>query len=100
MIGWGSTHGAITSAVEGAQKDGLKVSSMHLRFLSPLPADLGDVLQRFDKVLVPELNLGQLVKVLRSEFLVDAQGLNKIAGLPLNVGEVRQAIDDTLYREA
>ncbi|MEE2828923.1 MAG: 2-oxoacid:acceptor oxidoreductase subunit alpha [Myxococcota bacterium] len=100
VVGWGSTHGAITSAVEQAQGEGLSVSSIHLRFLHPLPADLGDVLSRFDKILVPELNLGQLVRVLRAEFLCDAKGLNKIAGLPLNVSEVKKAIEDALYGEA
>jgi 2-oxoglutarate ferredoxin oxidoreductase subunit alpha len=100
VIGWGSTHGAITSAVEGAHKDGLSVSSIHIRHLNPLPPDLGDILGRFDKVLVPEMNLGQLVRVLRAEFLIDAKAHNKVTGQPLGVSEVRKAIDDTLYGEA
>ncbi len=100
VIGWGSTFGAITSAVEGAQADGLKVSSIHLRWLSPLPPDLGEIIARFDKVLVPEMNMGQLIRVIRADYLVDAKGLNKVQGLPLNVGEVRQAIEDVLYGEA
>ena len=100
VVGWGSTHGAITSAVERAQADGLAVSSVHLRHLCPLPPDLGDILGRFDKVLVPEMNLGQLVRVLRAEYLIDAASFNKITGQPMNVGEVRKAIDDTLYGEA
>ena len=100
VVGWGSTHGSITSAVELAQSDGLSVSSIHLRFMNPLPPDLGDILRRFDKVLVPEMNLGQLVRILRAEFLIDAKALNKVTGQPLNVSEVRKAIDDTLYGEA
>jgi len=100
VVGWGSTHGSITSAVELAQGDGLAVSSIHLRFLNPLPADLGDILRRFDKVLVPEMNLGQLVRVLRAEYLIDCKAHNKVTGQPLGVTEVRKAIDDTLYGEA
>ena len=100
VVGWGSTHGSITSAVELAQEDGLSVSSIHLRFLNPLPADLGDILRRFDKVLVPEMNLGQLVRVLRAEYLIDCKAHNKVTGQPLGVTEVRKAIDDTLYGEA
>jgi len=100
VVGWGSTHGAITSAVEGAQRDGLSVSAIHLRHLNPLPPDLGDIFERFDKVLVPEMNLGQLVRVLRAEFLIDAKPYNKVTGQPLGVSEVRKAIEDTLYGEA
>ena len=100
VIGWGSTYGAITSAVVQAQTEGKAVSALHLRFMNPLPPDLGEIIQRFDKVLVPELNLGQLVRILRAEFLVDARGLNKVMGLPLHVSEVHRAIDDLLYGEA
>jgi 2-oxoglutarate ferredoxin oxidoreductase subunit alpha len=100
LVGWGSTHGAIMSAVELAQQDGLSVSCIHLRFLNPLPADLGEILRRFDKVLVPEMNLGQLVRVLRAEYLIDCKAHNKVTGQPLGVAEVRKAINDTLYGEA
>ena len=65
---------------------------MHLRHLNPLPADLGDILSRFDKILVPEMNLGQLVRVLRAEYLVDAIGLNKIQGRPFKVSEISTRI--------
>ncbi len=100
VIGWGSTYGAIRSGVDAALADGVKVGAVHLRWINPLPPDLGEIIARFDKVLVPEMNLGQLIKVIRGEFLVDAKGLNKVQGMPLNVGEVKQAILDLQYGEA
>jgi 2-oxoglutarate/2-oxoacid ferredoxin oxidoreductase subunit alpha len=96
LVGWGGTCGAITTAVDEARAEGQDVSAVHLRYLNPLPPDLGELLKRFDKVIVPELNLGQLVKVLRAEYLVDAKGLNKVAGLPFMVQEIRDAIDAAL----
>jgi len=96
VIGWGSTYGAITAAVQDLQGAGKSVSHVHLRFLNPLPADLGDVIRRFKRVLVPEMNLGQLVKVLRAEYLVDAVGLNKIQGLPFKVSELTNRINRML----
>jgi len=100
LVGWGGTHGAITTAVEAARAAGKSVSSVHLRHLHPLHPDLGDLIRRFDKVLVPELNFGQLLKVLRAEYLVDASGLHKMAGQPFTVTELEQAIEATLYGEA
>ena len=99
VIGWGSTRGAIATAVEAAQSEGKRVSHSHQRYIHPLHPDLPGLIAGFDKVLVPEINLGQLVKILRAEFLVDARGFNKITGQPLNVGEIRAAIDDMLYGE-
>jgi len=96
VVGWGSTYGAITSAVEEAQAKGLPVSSLHLRYLNPFPRDLGDILKRFDKVLVPELNLGQLRMLIRARYLVDAIGLNKVQGKPFRVSEIAKAIDGIL----
>ncbi len=93
VVGWGSTYGAITQAVATARASGRSVSSLHLRWLNPLPADLGDVLRRFKRVLVPELNLGQLVHLLRSRFLVDAEPLTKIQGQPFKISELTRAID-------
>ncbi len=92
LIGWGSTYGAITAAVQTLQRQHKPVSHVHLRYLNPLPGDLGDILRRFKKILVPEMNLGQLVKVLRAEYLVDAVGLNKIQGLPFKVAEITNRI--------
>jgi 2-oxoglutarate ferredoxin oxidoreductase subunit alpha len=88
VIGWGSTHGAIEAATRALREQGHSVSHVHLRYLNPLPADLGDVLRHFKKVLVPELNMGQLIKLLRAEYLVDAVGLNKIQGQPFKVSEI------------
>jgi 2-oxoglutarate ferredoxin oxidoreductase subunit alpha len=100
VVGWGGTYGAITAAVERAQAEGLAVASVHLRHLNPLPADLGRILSQYSKVLVPEINSGQLVKVLRAEYLVDAVGFNKVRGLPLMSEEIHQAIVDLARRSA
>ncbi len=100
VVGWGSTYGSITTAVHKAREAGKNVSSIHLRHLNPLPPDLGDILRRFDKVLVAELNLGQLDLVLRAKYLIDARGFNKVQGLPFTVNELTEAIDAELYGEA
>ena len=92
VLGWGSTYGAIAAAVEDAQAQGHTVAHAHLRHLNPLPADLGDVLGRYDKVLVPEMNMGQLLRLVRAEYLIDAVGLNKIQGRPFKVSEVATRI--------
>ncbi|HVM98315.1 MAG TPA: 2-oxoacid:acceptor oxidoreductase subunit alpha [Candidatus Acidoferrales bacterium] len=96
VVGWGSTYGSIAAAVQKAQAEGKSVSQVHLRYLNPLPADLGDVLSRFKKILVPEMNMGQLVRLLRAEYLVDAIGLNKIQGLPFKVSEITNRINRML----
>jgi 2-oxoglutarate ferredoxin oxidoreductase subunit alpha len=93
VVGWGSTGGAIRAAVEEAQRKGLKVARAHLRHLNPLPANLGRVLSRFRKVLVPELNLGQLLLILRGKYLVDARGLHKVEGRPFQVSELLEALE-------
>lgn len=96
VLGWGSTYGAITTAVERVQADGRRVASAHLRYLNPLPADTGDVLRRYRKVLVPELNTGQLRTLVRARYLVDAKGLNKVQGRPFKVSEIECAIREML----
>ncbi|MEK7204294.1 MAG: 2-oxoacid:acceptor oxidoreductase subunit alpha, partial [candidate division NC10 bacterium] len=88
VVGWGSTYGAIAAAVDEVRARGKKVSQVHLRYLNPLPPDLGDILRRFKTVLVPEMNLGQLLTILRATYLVDAVGLNKIQGQPFKVSEM------------
>ncbi len=93
VLGWGGTHGAILTAVERARETGQDVSCLHLRHLNPMPANLGNVLSRFQKVLIPELNTGQLRTLIRGRFLVDARGLNKVQGKPFLVEELTQAID-------
>src|SRR5437773_2518858 len=92
VVGWGGTYGSITAAVERAQAAGHSVASIHLRHLNPLPPDLGHILREYRKVLVPEINSGQLVRVLRAEYLVDAVGFNRVRGLPLASEELLEAI--------
>ncbi len=93
VLGWGGTYGSILSAVDKARARGLKVSSAHLRYLNPMPRNLGEVLKGFKKVLIPELNMGQLRLLIRGKFLVDAKGLNKVQGKPFLVEELEQAIN-------
>jgi 2-oxoglutarate ferredoxin oxidoreductase subunit alpha len=100
VVGWGGTYGAITSAVERAQGEGKSVASIHLRHLNPLPPDLGHILREYRKVLVPEINSGQLVRVLRAEYLVDAVGFNRVRGLPLASEEIHEAINQLLGGQA
>ncbi len=92
VVGWGGTYGAITSAVERQRARGLRVGHLHLRWINPFPDGLAEVLGRFRHVLVPELNGGQLVRLLRAEFLVDAQSLSKVQGLPFKAREIEAAI--------
>jgi len=96
VVGWGSTHGAITGAVEQLRAKGRRISHVHLRNLNPLPNDLGDLLKGFGKVVVPELNLGQLVQILRSKYLVDAKGINKVQGKPFTVSELVARIEEAI----
>ncbi len=96
VIGWGGTYGAIVTAVERAQRKGLSVASAHLRYLNPMPKNTGDVLKRYKKVLVPELNCGQLSVLLRSYFLVPTIGLNKVQGRPFLVSEIEERIASLL----
>lgn len=92
VVGWGSTFGPIHQAVKRCRLEGLDVSHIHVRYLSPFPSNLKALLADFDKVLVPEMNTGQLVKILRSEFLIDAKGLNKVSGQPFKIREITNAI--------
>jgi 2-oxoglutarate/2-oxoacid ferredoxin oxidoreductase subunit alpha len=96
IVAWGSTHGAITAAVKAQRAEGRKIGHVHLRHLNPLPANLGDVIKRYKQVLVPELNMGQLLWVLRAKYLVDAVGLNKIQGRPFKQAELEQKIEEML----
>ncbi len=96
VVGWGSTYGAITSAVTKARREGISVSSVHIRNIFPLPPDLGATMRRFRKVLVPEENTGQLRMLLRSEYMVEPLGLNKMQGQPLNSDEVLEKIKEVL----
>ncbi len=92
VLGWGSTYGPIGAGVRRVRKAGYQVAQTHLRHLNPFPRDLGDILARYDKVLVPEMNLGQLSMLLRAKYLVDAVGYNLVRGLPLKAAELAEAI--------
>ena len=93
VVGWGGTYGSITTAVDRARRKGLKVAQAHFRYLNPMPKNTEAVLKRFKKVLVPELNSGQLCWLLRAKYLVPAEGLNKVQGKPFLVSEIEAAID-------
>ena len=95
VLGWGSTFGAINRAVRIARDEGRDVSHIHVRYLSPFPRNLGDLLRRYDRVLVPEMNNGQLVKLIRAEYLIGAESLPKVTGKPFRVTEIAQAIRKT-----
>jgi 2-oxoglutarate ferredoxin oxidoreductase subunit alpha len=96
VLSWGGTYGACTQASQQARSQGLKVASAHLRHLNPFPRNLEEVLRSYKKVLVPELNLGQLRTLLRARYLVDAVGLNKIQGKPFKVAEIVKAVEALL----
>ncbi|MCB2083555.1 MAG: 2-oxoglutarate ferredoxin oxidoreductase subunit alpha, partial [Sphingomonadaceae bacterium] len=96
VVGWGSTYGPIHQAVGRARRKGLDVSHIHVRHIWPMPANLGDLLRGFDKVLVPEMNTGQFKTVLRDQFLVDAQPLTKTSGQPFTIAELEAAIEGAL----
>lgn len=96
VLGWGSTYGAITTAVEHLQEQGHSVSSAHLCYLNPFPKNLGDVLKGFETVIIPELNMGQLAMLLRSQFLIDAVSLPKVKGKPFKVSEVVNKVKEYL----
>jgi len=96
VVGWGSTYGAIKSAVAELQVKGEAVSHLHLRHIRPFPRNLGTILRQFDQILVPEINNGQLVRILRDEFLVDAKGYNKIMGIPITKTELVMKLEEML----
>ena len=96
VVGWGGTYGSIKSAVAHHRQKGNSVSHLHLRWLNPMPRNVGEILYKFKHILVPELNLGQLVKVLRAKYLVPAVGLNKIQGLPFKSVEIENKIEEIL----
>jgi len=96
IVSWGSTYGSITQSLKAQRAMGRRIGHLHLRNLNPLPANVGDILKRYRKVLVPELNMGQLLWVLRAKFLVDAVGLNKIQGRPFKQAELDQKIEEML----
>jgi 2-oxoglutarate/2-oxoacid ferredoxin oxidoreductase subunit alpha len=99
VLSWGGTYGACATAVHNVQATGKSVTHCHLRYLNPLPKDLEGILKRFKKILVPELNMGQLLKIVRESFMIDAIGLNKVQGKPFNVSEVVAKIEELLPKK-
>lgn len=98
VLGWGGTYGAIRTAVEVKRKEGKSVSHLHLKYLNPLQKNLGEILYNFKQILIPELNLGQLSKIIRSKYLIPTISLNKIQGLPFKSIEIENKIDELLKR--
>jgi len=96
VLGWGSTYGSIGAAVRRTRRAGHAVAQAHLRHLNPFPANLGDVLRRYDRVLVPEINLGQLALLLRGRYLVDVISYNRVRGLPFRASELAEAIEEVI----
>jgi 2-oxoglutarate ferredoxin oxidoreductase subunit alpha len=92
VLSWGGTYGPVAAGVRRIRKDGGKASHAHLRWLNPFPSNLGDILRSYDRVLIPEMNLGQLRKLIRAEFLVDARGYNAVRGKPFSAADVAAAI--------
>ena len=90
VLGWGSTYGPIGAACRRVRRAGLSVAQAHLRHLNPFPSDLGDVLRRYERVVVPEMNLGQLALLLRARYLVDVIGYNQVRGLPFRASELAE----------
>jgi 2-oxoglutarate ferredoxin oxidoreductase subunit alpha len=98
VLGWGGTYGPIAAGCRRVRRNGGSVAHAHLTHLNPFPRNTGEVLRRYEKVLVPEMNLGQLLKLVRAEFLVDAIGYNRVSGLPLRAGEIHHAIETLVSR--
>ncbi|MEK6598119.1 MAG: 2-oxoglutarate ferredoxin oxidoreductase subunit alpha, partial [Gemmatimonadota bacterium] len=96
VVGWGSSYGPIRRAVTLCREDGLDVSHIHIRYIHPFPTNLGDLLRKFERIVVPEKNTGQLVTILRSTFLVPAEPFSKVTGKPFKVSEIREAIHRAL----
>ena len=92
IISWGGTYGSCRSAVETLNDEGKSVSHVHLRWINPLPKDLGEIIIKFKNVLVPEINMGQLIKLIRSEYLVDAKGLNQVTGRPISASKIIETV--------
>ena len=96
VLGWGSTYGPIGAACRRVRKAGMDVAQVHLRHLNPMPKDLGEILKKYDKVMIPEMNLGQLALLIRGTYLVDAIGYNQVSGLPLKAADLAEAITDLI----
>jgi len=96
VISWGGTYGAVRTAVKQSVEEGLSVAHAHIRYLNPFPKNLGDLIKQYKKVLIPELNTGQLRMIIRGTYLADAVGLNKVQGKPFLISEVKEKIREML----
>jgi 2-oxoglutarate ferredoxin oxidoreductase subunit alpha len=96
VLGWGSTYGSISSAVEKMQREGKSVSAAHLRYLNPFPRNLGEVLAGFETVIIPEMNLGQLCTMIRAKYLIDAVPFSKVKGRPFQIREIVRKVEEYL----
>jgi 2-oxoglutarate ferredoxin oxidoreductase subunit alpha len=96
VIGWGSTYGPIGAACRRIRASGRSVAQIHLRHLNPMPADLGDILRRYDRVVCPEMNLGQLALLLRAKYLVDVESHTSVSGLPFRAAELAAVLQDVI----
>jgi 2-oxoglutarate ferredoxin oxidoreductase subunit alpha len=96
VLGWGGTYGAITEAVIKARKKGYKVSQAHLKYIHPFPKNTGEVLNSFENILLPEINLGQLAKIIRSEYLLPVIQFNVVRGLPFRTSDIEEKIIEIL----
>jgi 2-oxoglutarate ferredoxin oxidoreductase subunit alpha len=96
VLGWGSTYGSISSAVEKMQREGKSVSAAHLRHLNPFPRNLGEVLAAFETVIIPEMNLGQLCTMIRAKYLIDAVPFSKVKGRPFQIREIVRKVEEYL----
>jgi len=100
VVGWGSTYGSIRTAVYELRQEGMDISHIHLRYLNPFPKNLEKLLNSFDKVLIPEINNGQLVKMIRDKYMIPATGINKIKGRPFGVDELKQEINNAIVMQS
>ena len=96
VLGWGSTYGSITQAVRRLNSDGVKVASANLMHLNPFPNNTGEILGKYKKIIIPELNTGQLLKLIRERFLIDAIGINKVEGVPFTADELKEKIKEII----
>jgi 2-oxoglutarate ferredoxin oxidoreductase subunit alpha len=96
ILGWGSTYGAIKTAVNELAEEGIKVAHAHVKYLNPFPKNLEEVVRKYKTVLIPEINNGQLIKIIRDKYLIDAKGLNKIKGLPFRTDEIKNKVKELL----
>jgi len=96
VISWGGTYGSVEMAVRALRKEGKKIALMHLRYINPMPKNIGDVIKNFKKVIVPELNMGQMVHVINAKFACNAIAYNKVEGLPFKISELKEAFSNAL----